>query len=166
MEYLLESKHYLVADEDRGLKISADGWNYLDSLKRNRDSKLVFVAMSFKEGLKFLFDDCIRPAVKDAGYNAERVDTEHHVENINDRMIALINRSRFVVADFTHKSHGVYFEAGYARGLGLTVIWSCREDEVKYLHFDASPFNMLTWTEDKLPDYRERLKDRIGAVIR
>jgi hypothetical protein len=163
--YLTDTKGFLRKLGDSHI-ITSKGWDYLDSLKRNKDSKLVFVAMSFKEELKFLFDDCIRPAVKDAGYNAERVDTEHHVENINDRMIALINRSRFVVADFTLKSHGVYFEAGYARGLGLTVIWSCREDEVKNLHFDASPFNMLTWTTGKLADYRERLKDRIGAVIR
>ena len=35
-----------------------------------------------------------------------------------DRIIAQIRASKFVVADFTRNRGGVYYEAGFALGLG------------------------------------------------
>jgi nucleoside 2-deoxyribosyltransferase len=67
------------------------------------------------------------------------------------------------VADFTGQRHGVYFEAGFAQGLGLPVIWTCREDHVKNLHFDTRQQNHITWEQSD--DLREKLKNRIWAVI-
>ncbi len=37
---------------------------------------------------------------------------------------------RFMIADFTGHRGGVYFEAGFAHGLGIPVIWTCREDQL------------------------------------
>jgi len=166
-DYLTNTKQFLRQDDRHRHNISPEGWAFLDDLRKtNKGSTLVFVAMSFNPNLKPLFDNWIKPAVKAAGYDAQRVDSEDHVDRIDDRIFALINRSRFIVADFTRQSDGVYFEAGYALGMGLKVIWSCREDELAKLHFDAAHYNMLGWTADNLPDYRTRLKSRIEAVIR
>ena len=38
-----------------------------------------------------------------------------------------------VVADFTGHRGGVYFEAGFARGLGIPVVWTCHKE------YDDSP---------------------------
>ena len=39
------------------------------------------------------------------------------------------------MADYTGQVNGGYFETGFALGLGLTVIPTCRADEVPKLHF-------------------------------
>ena len=66
-------------------------------------------------------------------------------KNINDKILADISRAQFVVADFTHHPNGVYFEAGFALGLGKLVIWRCRLDEFRpdRVHFDTQPYNHI-----------------------
>jgi nucleoside 2-deoxyribosyltransferase len=101
--------------------------------------------------------------IRRAGYESVRVDRVEHVGKIDDEIIAQIRRSRFVVADFTGHRAGVYFEAGFAMGLNLPVIWSCRRDHIDELHFDIRQFNCIDWTDpDELAD---RLQKRIEAVI-
>jgi hypothetical protein len=92
-----------------------------------------------------------------------RVDRVEHVGKIDDEIIAQIRRSRFLVADFTGHRAGVYFEAGFALGLNLPVIWSCSRDHIPELHFDIRQFNCIDWSKpDELAD---RLQNRIESVI-
>ena len=77
--------------------------------------------------------------------------------------MAEIRRSRFVVADYTGQVNGVYFEAGFALGLGLRVIPTCRADEVPNLHFDIKHLNTLLWSP--LAELADGLNRRIRAVI-
>ena len=62
----------------------------------------------------------IMPGIEDAGYKPYLVDEDEHIDKIDDKIIAEIRRSRFIVADFTHGEKGarggVYFEAGFALG--------------------------------------------------
>jgi hypothetical protein len=55
----------------------------------------------------------------------------HHLNKVDDVIVAEIRRSRFLVADFTCEPGkvrgGVYFEAGFARGLNIPIIWTCRD---------------------------------------
>jgi hypothetical protein len=56
--------------------------------------------------------------------NRGRVDQKHHhLNKVDDEIIAEIRRSRFLVADFTCEPGkvrgGVYFEAGFAMGLNM-----------------------------------------------
>jgi hypothetical protein len=84
-----------------------------------------------------------------AGYSPVRLDDEDYVGGITDEIMAQIRRSRFVVADYTGQRHNVYFEAGFALGLGLTVIPTCQADENDKLQFDIRHLNTLVW---KSPD--------------
>ena len=77
--------------------------------------------------------------------------------------MAEIRRSRFVVADYTGQRNNVYFEAGFALGLGLTVIQTCRADEAADLHFDIRHLNTLAWKSPA--ELAEGLDKRIRAVI-
>ncbi len=74
-------------------------------------------------------------------------------EGITDRIMSEIRLAQFVVADFTGQRGGVYFEAGFARGLGREVVWACREDELeKGVHFDIKHFGHVVWkTPTDLP---------------
>ena len=68
-----------------------------------------------------------------------------------------------LVADFTGQRAGVYFEAGFALGLGLPVIWTCNEEDKDALHFDTRQFNHILWTCEA--DLFQKLKRRIEATI-
>ncbi len=82
---------------------------------------------------------------------------------IDVKIMAEIKNSRFLVADVTQQNKGVYFEAGYALGLGLPVIWCIKEDDLKNVHFDTRQYNHITYkTEDEL---KEKLYDFVCAII-
>ena len=71
------------------------------------------------------------------------------------------------MADFTQGDNGarggVYFEAGFALGLGLRVVYTCRKDEVDKLAFDTRQYSHILW--EKPEDLREALANRIVALI-
>ena len=92
----------------------------------------------------------------------DREDKEY-VGGISDEIMAEIRRSRFVIADYTKQVNGVYFEAGFALGLGLIVIPTCRADELDKLHFDIRHINTLSWKEPA--NLVDALSKRIRAVI-
>jgi nucleoside 2-deoxyribosyltransferase len=118
------------------------------------------------------FDDSMNSAfvaidqgIRAAGYTALRIHQRQHNNKIDDEIIAGIRRSKFLVADFTGHRGGVYFEAGFAKGLGLEVIWLCREDDLRKLHFDTRQYSHIPWQQSKLPELTKALKDRIEATI-
>lgn len=148
------------------VKLTANGWNRIAELESNKpgaDSKQAFVAMSFEGGLDSVYRIGIKKAIEAADYKAIRIDLKEHNEKICDSIVAEIRKSRFMVADFTGHRAGVYFEAGYALGLGIPVIWTCREDELANTHFDTRQYNHIDWKNEL--DLFERLKHRIEATI-
>ncbi len=58
---------------------------------------------------------------------------------------------------------GVYYEAGFAEGLGIPVIRTVRKDSLGELHFDTRQYNHIVYeSQDEL---RVKLKNRIMATI-
>jgi hypothetical protein len=112
---------------------------------RSTASAQGFVAMWFDDSLNHAWINGFDPAIRAAGFEPFRIDKKDYVGGISDEIVAEIRRSRFVVADYTGQANGVYFEAGFALGLGLTVIPTCRADEVSKLHFDIKHINTLLW---------------------
>lgn len=144
--------------------ITAHGWEYLEKNETDIQSKTqAFVAMSFDTTLLALFKNAIEPAIDKAGYRAYRVDAQPHLERIDAKIISEIKNSRFLVADVTQQKAGVYYEAGFAHGLGIPVIWCVKKDELKEVHFDTRQYNHILWeTEEEL---KEQLHDFILATI-
>lgn len=153
----------------RGLmqgQITPRGHQLLQELREgNPGSPIGFCAMWFKPELLALWSDAIEPAIRAAGYDPKRIDQHEHTNRIDDEIVAMIRRSRFVIADFTGQRGGVYFEAGYALGLGLRVIWTCREDYLKKVHFDTRQYNFLVWKQGDYADLAKRLQNRIEATL-
>jgi len=141
--------------------ITLTGWARLGATCNG--SRSTFIAMSFHHSLDDAFSQGILRAVDETGYLPLRVDKEEYNGKICDRIVVDIKRSRFVVADVTRQRQGVYFEAGFAMALGLPVIWSCREDDLKNVHFDTRQYNHIVWKEPA--DFRRQLHDRIVATI-
>lgn len=148
--------------------ITVDGYAYLSNLERSTvDSKQAFVAMWFDDTMQAAYEDGIAPAIRDAGYEPMRIDQKEHINRIDDEIIAEIRRSRFLVADFTQGQSGarggVYYEAGFAHGLTIPVIFTCQEDAIGKVHFDTRQYNHITWIAPA--DLRSRLAQRISAII-
>lgn len=146
----------------RRVRLLTLGWEVAESRGETRPvGKQVFVAMSFAPKLAKLYDRAIRPGIEDGptGYKAIRVDRLEHNEKVCDRILAEIRRSSLMVADFTGHRQGVYFEAGFAVGLGIPVIWTCKQSHMKEAHFDTRQYNHIAWSDPD--DLRERLGHRI-----
>ena len=107
----------------------------------------------------------IEQGIHTAGYQPLRIDQRQHNNKIDDEIVAAIRGSRFVVSDFTGHRGGVYFEAGFAMGLGIPVIWLCRKDELDKAHFDTRQYNFIVWEQAGLPELTKALKNRIEATI-
>ena len=165
-------------------RVTHKGYARYEELQRKSvDSSQAFVAMWFNESMNPL-RKAIKAGIEAAGYVPKFVDTDGSAVNrIEDEIIALIRQSRFVVADFTASATpiksddeanargGVYYEAGFAHGLGRPVFFTCRKDYIdtpKALHFDTSHFLHLDWEDNGLGEggkFREELRRRIIAVV-
>ncbi len=143
--------------------ITPRGWDYLEERAARIEEKTqVFVAMSFSKEMKPIWDKGLKPAILEAGYKAYRIDVEPHIDRIDAKIITEINNSRFLVADVTEQKHGVYFEAGYALGIGLPVIWCVCKDDLGNVHFDTRQYNHIVWESEE--QLREQLYNLICAV--
>jgi len=132
-----------------------------------RESSQAFVAMWFDTSMEPVWREGMEPAIRDTGYEPLRIDLKEHTNKIDDEIIAQIRRSRFVVADFTHGEKGargsVYYEAGFAHGLNIPVIFTCRKNMLGGIHFDTRQYPHIVW--EKPEELREQLAKRISAVI-
>ena len=148
--------------------LTVEGHAHLEELERGAtDSSQAFVAMWFDDFMTDAWEKGIKPAIKAAGYEALRIDQKEFADKIDDEIIAEIRRSRFIVADFTHGTDGarggVYYEAGFAHGLGIPVIFTCRKDVLKKVHFDTRQYNHIVWETPE--ELRSSLANRIAAVV-
>jgi len=181
------------------LVIASKGYERLRKLKDpGKDSRQCFVAMWLDPEMNNVYYNVIEKAIeyKEDGeseprFKALRINNEPHLNDINDEIIAQIRRSRFMVCDLTGYRGGVYFEAGFAKGLGLKVIYTCRKDWVKEtkikcikpdgnecenkcervqegIHFDLDHINRIEWkgeTDDDLEKFKMDLINCIKANI-
>jgi nucleoside 2-deoxyribosyltransferase len=168
-DYLAMEKGALAFESSGFVKgfysITPKGWSQIEALRHGDiKSDRGFVAMWFDKSMDAA-DVTIGAAIREAGYRAVRLDRHEHNNRIDDEILAGIRRSKFVVADLTGQRGGVYFEAGFALGLGIPVIWLCRKDDMAKIHFDNRQYNFILWEEGKLAELSKALQNRIEATI-
>lgn len=111
------------------------------------DPELVFVIISFSPEM-----DPIYEGIKAAGerYNlrVERVKDVPGDYKINDKIVQMIQSARLIVADLSHERPNVYFELGYSRGLGKTVVTIARE--AAKVHFDVKDWTCFSYNDSRV----------------
>jgi len=128
-----------------------------------------FVAMWFDTCMNDAYKEGIEPGILDAGFLPMRIDEKMDANRIDDDILESIRQSRFVVADMTHGSEGVrgsvYFEAGFAHGRGVEVIYCCRRDCIDRLPFDTRQYHHIVWDtpQELRTELAERIRARIGS---
>lgn len=155
---------YLEYDNSQQIRLTLNGWKRLSEIKKlPQKSNRAFVAMWFDSKLNDVWEHGFKSALIEVGFKPQRIDLQEHNEKICDRIITEIKQSSLLVADFTGQRGGVYFEAGFAMGLGIPVIWTCSKKDIENLHFDTRQYNHIVWKD--FGDLRTKLVNRINATI-
>jgi len=170
----------IITRGSNGVIVTPHGWNRVADLEEARTGEPLvqgFVAMWFgndnpedcidgvssAQYLKTAFNNGFESGIDRAGYRAFRSDMTEYTDDAVAVIITEIRRSRFVVADFTGHRNGVYYEAGFALGLGLPVIFTCRSGHIRGAHFDTRNMNHLEWNDPA--DLASKLERWIVARI-
>lgn len=146
--------------------LTFDGLQYIEDLEQpNKNSKKIFAAFNFEEPLTDIFKVYLKEAIEKEGFELVVVDQNSvdHNKAINDEIIVKLKTSRVVIADVTNHRPSVYFEAGFAMGMNIPVIWTCREDHKDDMPFDTRQFPHIVW-KDK-DDLVKQVITRIKRII-
>ncbi|HEY5377305.1 MAG TPA: hypothetical protein VIK01_26680 [Polyangiaceae bacterium] len=170
------------------ITLTPQGWLLAEQLERDTGaSDQAFVAMWFHPTMDEAFDNGFHVGLRRAGYEPFRVDRSDHNNKIDDEIISNIRKSRFLVADLTGARPNVFYEAGFAAGLGREVLYTCHADHMGYYlqcdphsdtpptaqserwfdqisrnAFDVRQYQVMKWsTPDELA---KKLDDRIGRL--
>jgi hypothetical protein len=171
-DYLVQELGYmtlsLASDPKIDVQISPRGWAHLYDLQdAPGETNLAFVAMWFDQATVDLRNQGVKPAISAAGFEPLVIDERKHNNPIDAEILATIRRSRLVVADLHGDRGGVYFEAGFARGLGIPVFWTCHQNDLNdgLIHFDVRQHVFTAWDGSDWPAFSKRLQDLIEAVL-
>ncbi len=118
--------------------------------------------------------DAVKKTLRSMQIEPIRVDQIEHNDNIDDRIIAEIERADFALVDLTYARPSVYFEAGYAQRL-IPVIYTARHDHLKdkpddpngnlRVHFDVQMRNIIEWSPSEDQNFLRKLESRVNKVI-
>lgn len=150
--------------------IDFKGWQRIDEQKKqNLKHNKGFIAMWFPEDKSM---NPTREAIKEVfietGYQISIIDEKQHNNQIVPELLYEIETSDFIVADLTGNRNGVYYEAGYALGLGKEVILTIDKNKIKEdydnaPHFDVAQINQIRY--ENLDDLKIQLFNRITATV-
>lgn len=158
------------------LELTTAGWQRFEELKQvNKESKQAFMAMKFDDEQKQFINDKLKPVVKETGFDLLLLTDINSKENLIDNKLRVaIRQSRFLICDLTHCNAGAYWEAGYAEGLKLPVIYICEksafddEDKTKRPHFDVNHQEIFQWDkndEESIKDFLDNIKAKIQVML-
>lgn len=161
-----EKKEYGKSKKVCLLSPTLKAYEYYERLKKGKKAtNKAFLALQFKGDLNQLFKNNLKKTVSQTGFILNTVDEEPKAGLVDDKIRLDIRNSRFVIADLTDGNKGAYWEAGFAEGMGKSVIYMCREDvfndKKKRPHFDVSHHQCITWSKDKFDEAMEKLKNTI-----
>ena len=149
--------------------LTFEGWDYYESLVAGAQIvRKAFIAMKFGDGgLDRIVNEHFRPAVKATGFELVRLDDKPQAGLIDDRLRVEIQSSAFVLADLTHDNLGAYWEAGYAEGLGKSVIYTCAKAKFDSspTHFDTNHHLTILWDLSVPEEAAAQLKATIRATL-
>lgn len=119
-------------------------------------NELVFVVCPFDPDMDPVFD-AVACAATAVGLRAARADDYR----ITDKILALLGSARLVVADLSRQTPNVYFELGYARALGKTVITIARTGTIS--HFDLHDWTHLEYVDSR--PLEQQLRQRFQSEV-
>ena len=154
----------LIEKSNNDIVLLPAGSKRIDELQKINNSTQVFIAIPFNDKAEER-RNAIKQGIDDAGYTPRIMNEIEHNKQIVPKILDEIRKSKFVVAEITEPNLGVYYEAGYATGIGKEVIYSCKDGEHKNAHFDISQYNMILWKTpvELTTNLCKRIKETVDA---
>jgi hypothetical protein len=119
----------------------------------------VFTIMSFNREFRDVYAT-YKEVCQEFGFEAERTDESVSLERIVPRVENGIRGSAFVIADVSQGSPNVFYEVGFARGLGKDVIMTARKGTE--LPFDVGDIPAIFWEIQE--DLKEGLRKCLASL--
>lgn len=123
----------------------------------------VFVVMPFADEFKDRYELAIKQACLAAGATCARVDEQLFLENILERIYDQIRNADVVVAEMTGRSQNVFYEVGYAHGVGTPVILVT--SDASDIPFDLKHYPHVVYS-GQLRTLRTELEKKISWCIK
>jgi len=105
--------------------------------------------------------NAIKRATKKHDIECKRVDEVHHSGKITDLILEYINISKYLICDISNERPNVYYELGYAHGIGKEVILIAKHGTT--MHFDIKDYNTIFYRN--MTDLEDSLFKRISAIM-
>jgi nucleoside 2-deoxyribosyltransferase len=149
-----------------GQILTKAGWQRYEELLTTgarAAARRAFVAMWFDDSMDGVWEYGLKPGIADAGYEPYRAKGQSPTGRIDAHIVAEIRACRFLVVEVTGERTAVYYEAGFAEGLGIPVIRACKKADESKMSFDTRQFPHILWNDPT--DLRKQLAERIRAAI-
>lgn len=128
-----------------------------------------FLAMQFdKDEIENLSSKHIKPVIwRELGYEVQDLRNVAQAGIIDEIMRTTIKNSKFVIADLTHDNNGAYWEAGYAEGIGIPVIYICEKEKFnkEKTHFDTNHLTTVLWSMEETDRFEKELTDTLRRSL-
>ena len=104
----------------------------------------------------------IQRVCHDLDYEAKRVDEANLFKRIVPEITRQVRQSAFVVADVTEQKANVFYELGFADGIGKEVILVAQKGSD--LPFDINDVPVLFW--ESFTDFEKEFRKRVEQIGR
>jgi hypothetical protein len=148
-----------------GILLQGAGPTSMRNLSTHSAEPVCFVVMQFSSEFDDLFSEVIRPTCEEFGYKVVRADDYYGNGLIIDDITRSIREASVVIADVTPNNANVFYEVGFAHGIGKpTILLSDRKREK--LPFDISGFRTLFYdnTIGGKSAVQERLRRHLESI--
>jgi len=133
----------------------------------------VFVALAYgHDDTEEWFENNLTPLLKDEECSVRRGDKIVSQRDLDDQVLHEIAQSDVVIADLTHASRAVYFEAGFAEGRKIPVVYTVRADHTPLskspetrIHFNLGMRNKVQWRRPADPEFTKGLRQRLTRLL-
>ena len=140
------------------------------SLKMSSQPRYGFLAMKFNNAeLDRLASDHIKPTIlEELNYAVKDLRDVTKAGVIDQIMLNEIRSAKFVIADLSHDNNGAYWEAGFAEGIGIPVIYICNKEKFESTgtHFDTNHHTTVLWSMGNVDKFMGKLIDTLQRSLK
>jgi nucleoside 2-deoxyribosyltransferase len=127
-----------------------------------------FVIQPFDKGGPYdkRYRDVLKPAIKDAGLDAYRVDEDPGTTVLIDDIEKGIRESEICLADITANNPNIWYEVGFAIANGKPVVLICADPRPQPFPFDVRHRHIVNYKLHSMSDFealKSEVTDRLKA---
>lgn len=112
------------------------------------DKGNAFVALPFEPEFGKIYEEVIKPACEDVGYDVNKADSIESHRNILEDIVKGIANTDLLIADLTTSNPNVFYELGIANGIGIPTILITQD--LEEVPFDLRAYKIIEYSTDLL----------------